>query len=75
MKGGFLSKAEINLQGILYQPNPQKESGTALHVSTESMLLGILAIMQSRLHLLFAWRFLLEKRLPIAFSVTPMAGQ
>jgi len=36
----------------LCQPKPQKESGTALRVSTELMLLDILAIMQSTTFLL-----------------------
>jgi len=72
---GFLSKVEKNPRGILYWPKPQKESGTALCVSTELMLLDILAIVQSSLHLLFARRFLMEKRLPVAFSVTPTLGQ
>jgi len=67
MKVGFLSKAEINQRGILYRPKPQKESGTALRVSTELMLLDILAIVQSSLHLLFAWRFLMEKKIARSF--------
>jgi len=31
------------------------------------MLFGILAIMQSRLHLLFAWQFLLQKMIAHSF--------
>ena len=54
VKVGFLSKDEKNPQGMLYQPNPQKESGTALHVSTHQFLFGISAIVQSRSHLPFA---------------------
>jgi len=75
VKVGFPSKNEKNSRGILYRPNPQKESGTALHVSTSSVLFGNLAIVQSRLHLPLARQFLLEKRLPVAFLVSPMLGQ
>jgi len=55
VKVGSLLKEIKNPQGILYWPDLQKESGSALCASTLSMLFGILAIVQSRLHLLVAW--------------------
>jgi len=54
VKVGFLSKDEKNPRGILYRPNPQKESGTALHVSNFINVVWYFSNVKNRLHLLFA---------------------